>query len=444
MFPLKVKELGFFLNQEKFSERMISGVCIDSRNLKPGDLFFALPGARLDGHAFLREAASKGAGGAVVSCNYLGEDFGLELFTVEDVLGTLHELTRLSITMHHPKIIGITGSLGKTTTKDFTTALLRSSFTVSSSAGNENGQLGLPLTVLNRKGKEDILVLEMGMTEKGHLSKLVQLAPPSIAVVTSVALVHACNFENLAGIAEAKAEIFSHPDTKVGIYNALMPHSSVIHQTGACKKISFACEDPSADYSLKYENGQMTIFHFGRQVMEATWGLQGHHNVQNCLAAMTVAHQCGMGWEEIKQSLAKLTLPAMRLQHVERKGIHFINDAYNANQDSMCAALRSLPDPGPGKRRIAVLGDMRELGRFSEECHKEVGKFALDHIDRLFCLGEGCKPIVNCWNKANRPVDLFSTRAELVARLRSEVEQGDVVLLKGSRAHALWLVLEEF
>lgn len=444
MFPVKVKELGTILEQENFSDRVISGASIDSRNTKPGDLFFALPGARLDGHAFLREAALKGAVAAIVSNNYIGEDAGLDLFRVGDVLFVLQDLARRFLSVDRPTVVAITGSLGKTTTKDFTAALLRKKFQVDCSEGNANGQLGLPLTLLNRKRKAEVIVLEMGMTERGQIAKLVQIAPPDIAAITTVALVHACNFENLEDIARAKAEIFSHPQTRLGIYNSAMPHAEVAKNAGCCKKLSFSYPFGEADYSLGMSEEEAIIFHLSKPVMKTSWQLAGLHNLQNYLTAVSIAHQMGLSWEEIKAGTAHLVLPSMRLQSIEKKGVVFINDAYNASENSVKAALASLPCPAPGRRRIAVLGEMRELGRFSEECHKNVGQFALNHVDSLFCLGELCNPMASCWKHVNRPADLFLDRDELVSALRNEAEAGDVVLLKGSRVCELWKVIEEF
>lgn len=443
-FPLEVKDLGVYLNLPNHSRRVILNASIDSRKTKEGDLFFALAGNRLDGHLFLRDVAQKGAAAAIVSENYLGEDFGMHLFKVPNVRLTLQELARLSLDSHRAKVVGITGSLGKTTTKDFTTSLLKSKFLVNASEGTNNSQLTLPLTIINRKIKEEILVLEMGMSEEGELANLVRIAPPDIALITSVALVHACFFNDLEHIARAKAEIFSHPNTKVGIYNAHMPYSSIARELGNFQKISFDASGGAADYTISLKEGNLTIFYLGKAVGQTSWSIPGRHNLQNYLGAVAIAHQLGLSWEEICKETSKLVLPAMRLQRIEKNGILFINDAYNANQDSMCAALESLPAPKPGRKKIAVLGDMRELGKFSEECHKEVAKAALEYADRLFCLGEGCRPMVHCWKKANKPVDMVDSIEELIDKLRNEIEQGDVVLLKGSKVHALWQILEEF
>lgn len=234
-----LSEVGGILGLPKTGEAIVRGVAVDSRQIKPGDLFFALPGAKADGHTFLEEAAKKGAAGAVVHHSYNGADFGLPLIKSDDVLQTLQELARKKVESARPRIVGITGSLGKTTTKEFVTTLLKAKYRVAASPGNSNSQIGLPLAILNHSGEGDeILVLEMGMTHPGEIHKLVSIAPPEVAVVTKVALVHACNFESIEEIAHAKGEIFSHPLTKMGIYNKESDFGGMLSGSGKCAKRS--------------------------------------------------------------------------------------------------------------------------------------------------------------------------------------------------------------
>ena len=218
----------------------VTGFAVDSRLVKQGNLFFALKGAHVDGHQFLSAAAVNGAVAAVVNESYNGPDFGLLLIKVPDPLIALQELAKSVLQQRKSKIVAVTGSLGKTTTKDFITTLLKSKYSVSCSPGNSNSQIGLPLTILNHTdGAEDVLVLEMGMTHSGQIKQLLQIAPPDIAVMTTVALVHAGNFNSLEDIARAKAEVLTHPKTTLGV----IPHDVLLYDeirnTGTCQKISF-------------------------------------------------------------------------------------------------------------------------------------------------------------------------------------------------------------
>lgn len=434
MRSLTLSQVARILNCEGvFSSSLLQGYCIDSRALKTGELFFALKGEKVDGHDFLREVKQKGAFAAVISKEYRGDDYGLTLLCVEDPLHALQELAKNVLSHSSSRVVAITGSLGKTSTKEFTKTLLSTKYCVAASPGNSNSQVGVPLAILNHStGKEDILVLEMGMTAPGHISRLIQIAPPEVAVITTVALVHACYFESLEEIAKAKGEIFSHLTTQLGIVHRDIAHFADICQIGSCRKISFSTTSP-ADYQLE------TI-----KISLDSLPIPGKHNFHNLLAAIAVARYFNIEWEEIQQAIASLVLPDRRLQFVRHKDILFLNDSYNAAELSVKAALETLPPPQEKGRKIAVLGSMLELGKFSDGCHQRVGEFALGHVERMYCLGEECLPIYEIWKKAGRPVQLFKTRADLVGCLKNDLKALDVVLLKGSRAKELWKILEEF
>lgn len=425
-------------------ENSFSNIAVDTRLMAPNTLFFALPGANVDGHKFLKEAKEKGAVAAVVKKNYTGDNFGLPLLFVDDVLESLQTITREILLERKTKIVGVTGSLGKTTTKDFITALLRPKFRVSSTPGNSNSQIGIPLAILNHTtGEEDILVIEMGMTVPGNISKLLQIAPPDIAIITTVALVHACNFESLHAIAKTKAEILSHPKTRLGILDRGIENYEEIAKIGGCQKISFALDSQEADFSLQMAENSLIIRENGQDIVMDPIPVPGRHNLHNFLGASVVARQFGITWEEIRATLPALNLPERRLQFVQKHGALFVNDSYNASQNSMKAALECLPEPEKGGKKIAFLGEMLELGKFSEECHREVGLYALKYVDHLFCFGKECKTLFDVWKAKGRPVEWSMERADMVAALRKILTPGDVILLKGSRSKEVWKVLDE-
>lgn len=421
------------------------GACVDSRLVKPGDLFFACAGERCDGHTFLCQAAQKGAVAAVVSQAYGGEAFGLPLIRVDHPEKALQRLAKKFLAAAAPKVVAITGSMGKTTTKEFLGHLLASTYRVASTPGNYNSQLGMPLTILNQlSGDEDVIVLEMGMTMRGHIAALVEIAPPEIAVITGVALAHAENFDSLEAIALAKAEILSHPNTKVGIVDHRIGNYQQIASVSRCPLRSFAYGDDQADYTLISDGEGLLLMEDGAYRLHfEPLALPGEHNLHNFLAAAVAAKHCGVKWEAIREAAKTLSLPAQRLQIEEWQGITFVNDAYNALPIAVKAALDSLPLPKPGGRKIAVLSEMRELGAFSEQCHREVAKYALSRVDRLFCLGKECAPMHAIWSAMGRPIYWASELSELAEQLRSCIQTGDVILIKGSRTSGFSTLLEE-
>jgi UDP-N-acetylmuramoyl-tripeptide--D-alanyl-D-alanine ligase len=424
--------------------KLFSSVAVDSRLLKPNDVFFALRGAQVDGHEYLSQAAANGASCAVVSNSYVGSDYGLILLKVEDTLQALQTLTTKIINSRKVRIVAVTGSVGKTTTKDLITTLLKTKYRVASSPGNHNSQIGLPLTILNHtQGDEDVLVLEMGMTSAGHIANLVQIAPPDIAVVTMVALNHVVNFSALHEIAAAKAEIFSHPKTTLGILPRELADYTSMASIGTCPKLSFSLTATDADFTLRVEEGFLQVLQTGKkEAVLSPLTLPGKHNLHNFLAAIVVARHLHVNWEDIQSAIPQLALPERRLQHVEIDGVVYVNDSYNAVDVSVKVALDSLPTPKHGCKVVAVIGQMLELGKFSEKCHQDVGEYALSRVDNMICLGKECEPIYSCWTKSQRSIKWCMKLDDVVSELQQQVQPGDVVLLKGSRANQLWRVLD--
>lgn len=444
MQPKSIKEIAHHIGSETSNEVKVFGTAVDSRLVGPGDLFFALPGAQTDGHLFLADVASKGALAAVVNSDYQGPNYGLILLKSSDVLRALQNLSKAYLSESKAKVVAVTGSLGKTTTKEFIANLLRSKYKVSASPGNSNSQIGLPLSILNHtKLDDDILIFEMGMTERGQISKLIEIAPPVVSVVTMVALVHACYFDSIEDIAHAKAEVFAHPLTKLGIYPKERDYGCALSQTGSCQKFSFSTIHSDADFYL-HASKEMSIkdnLHCSSTM--PLLHLPGDHNRHNFLAAVAVARSFGLSFEEIQDSVKTLILPERRLQIIEKFGAIFVNDSYNASELSMKAALNSLPTPKAGRKKIAVFGGMVELGKFSDQCHRAVGEYALNHVDLMLCFGNDCLPIYECWHSVGRPVVWTKDRQGTVEALRTHLEAGDVVLLKGSRLKGVWKVLDE-
>lgn len=440
-----VAEMARLMHCTSDSQNTVNMVCIDSRLLSANDVYFALPGDKVDGHTFLKDIAEKGASAAVVLQNYSGPDYGLPLIRSRDVLASLQLLAKVVHQIRKPRVVAVTGSIGKTTTKEFITTLLREKYRVGCSPGNSNSQVGLPLTLLNHvRADDEILVLEMGMTHPGNILNLLKIAPPEIAVLTTVQLVHAVNFESINDIAHAKAEIFTHPNTRLGILNRDIPIYDEISCVGTCNKLSFSVTNKDSDYFLHAVDNELFVDLYNESTQIGIMPIPGDHFRLNLLAAVVVARSLNMSWDEIRRGMTKLELPERRMQFIEKNGILFVNDSYNAAELSLKAALKNLPNPKNGGRKIGVIGEMFELGKYSEGCHKAVGEYALDLVDSLICMGKGCQPIVDVWQKKGKKVELFSQRAPVIEALRKEAKAGDVVLLKGSRGNQLWKVLEEF
>lgn len=413
-------EVGRFFGLAEAPSIPFKKISVDSRHLEAGDLFFALPGDKVDGHAFLEEVKERGAVAAVVRKDF-HTSCELPLLRVEDTLSALQLLATAALRRSKTKVIAITGSVGKTTTKEMLGTLLEKRFKTVRSPRNYNSQIGLPLSILNHTtGDEDYLVQEMGMTGPGQITGLIKIAPPTIAVLTHIALVHAAFFPSLEDIARAKAEIFLHPSTQLALYPETIACRGLIEYQGNCVKKPVSMVDHYPDLPFP-----------------------GEHLKQNFLLAAAVARECGLSDAEIIERIPFLQLPEKRQERIEKLGITFVNDSYNASAPSIIAAFKALPAPKANGKRIAVIGEMLELGQFSKDCHREVGESALKHVDLMLCLGEGCRPIVDAWQSKGRPVHYFDDRAALVVQLKKLMHSGDVVLLKGSNGKQLWKVLEE-
>jgi UDP-N-acetylmuramoyl-tripeptide--D-alanyl-D-alanine ligase len=445
MKPIPFNALAKLLELHHHDQTLVRGVCIDSRTVQPGDLFFALPGCKTDGHNFIQEAVSKGAMGAIVREDYHDQRLAIPLLRVPNVLAALQDFAQKSLVKRKSKVIAITGSLGKTTTKGFIATLLRTTYRIFASPLSFNSQVTVPLSILLADENEEYLVLEMGMSHEGNLKNLISIAPPHIALLTTVAVQHACNFsDGLEGISREKATIFTHPKTELGILHHDILHYKEILATGSCLKKTFSSTTPEADYFIEVVNKEVRIHVKGEALYAIPLVLPLHVHYQNFLAAVVLARSLEIPWPLIREVAPFLKLPPMRFEKIERGGILFINDAYNANPDSVKAALESLPTPLPGGKVIAVLSEMDALGMYTESGHKQVAEAALKVADYLLCLGSRCETMREIWVRANKPVELFESRTHLESALKRVAKPGDVVLLKGARSYALDQLLDAF
>jgi UDP-N-acetylmuramoyl-tripeptide--D-alanyl-D-alanine ligase len=440
-----IRAIAQELGQAVESGREVSGFRFDSRQVEPGELFFALGGKRRDGHEFLEEVKARGAVGAVVSRSYRGPDWGLELIRVDDVKEALQSLARQKLAAQRPIVVGVTGSVGKTTTKDFIAALLEAKYRVGKTEGSYNSQLSLPITLLNFRGDEEVLVLEMGMSQPGEIGRLVSIAPPDIGVLTKVALAHVEAFaDGILGIAREKGTIFSHSRTRHAIFDHRFHEYPEQIAAIAGHKISFSLEAREADYLLSPEEGW--VDERGVRAYQFHLPFRELHIQHNFIAAAAVARLLKLEWDEINRQLPLMKTPRMRFEQFERAGVLLINDAYNANPESMKAALRSFPEPKAGGKRIAVLGTMVELGALSRSEHEEVGRLAQQRVDCLLTYGDEARVLSTAFGESKKQAEHFENREELTRRLKELMRPGDVVLVKASRAmqlESIFAALEE-
>lgn len=430
--------MDFNLLRQKIKEKQVSGCAIDSRLVRENEVFFALTGEKVDGHNFLYDVAQKKAAAAVVARHYEGPSFGLTLVRVDHVLSALQELAQSVFSERKTRVIGVTASVGKTTTKEFIATLLEGKFPVAKTPGTYNSQATFPLCVLNSSGDEEIYVMEMGMSLPGEISRLVQMAPPEIVFIGKLALSHAAFFpDGLEGIAKAKAEILSHPRTSLAIVHEETYSFAPFRQA----QIQTVCYGGSSPYQLESFGEFSRVIERGAPSPHFTLPFAASHLRENFLGAVAIARSLGMSWDEIIPQIGKLKTIGRRFERVDRDGIVFINDSYNANPTSMRAAIENLPDASSG-RKIGVLGEMRELGSFSVSSHREIGQLAREHFDQILCFGVECSPLVEAFAQSGKPSELFSDLSLLKKELFSLVRPGDVVLIKGSNSKCMWTLLE--
>ena len=420
----------------------IDNVCIDSRKLKADDMFFAIIGERFDGHSFLDEAVNKGAKALIVDRSIKAYP-KVSIIRVKDTTEALQNLAHYNrMRYDNLKIIGVTGSVGKTTTKDMISWVLKQKYNVLKSQGNFNNHYGLPLSLLSLKGDEDFAVLEMAMSNIGEISRLAEIARPEIGVVTNVGPAHLKNLDNVANVAEAKKELIEGlPENGLAILNYDNEYVRKMNTAFKGKEVIYYGLDSSADIYAneiftdeKNKNINFTV-NYKNKKMKITLNKPGRHNIYNALAAIALARKLNIEWDIIKESFTNLNFSSLRLDIKEGKDFNVINDTYNANPLSMKAAIDVLMDIHQ-ERTIAVLGDMLELGPQKEEAHFEVGRYLAENgVDILITVGELAEIIANGAEEIMKKNKIFKVKSnqEAYKLLKELLNKGDCILVKGSR-----------
>jgi UDP-N-acetylmuramoyl-tripeptide--D-alanyl-D-alanine ligase len=426
--------------------RPFARAVVDSRQARPGDLFAALRGERVDGNDFVADALARGAAGALVERMPVDVPADRVLYQVGDTLPALHRLAGWCWRRQPLPALEITGTVGKTSTKEVAARVFGRRYRVLMSEGGLNGDIGFPLALLRREPEHEFAVLELGMHYRGEISLQCELAPPRYGIVTNVGYTHMERLGSLENIVLAKRELVEHvpPDGAVAL-NGDDPLVMGMRPAARARVLVYGaaegCDVYGGDVESRGREGIAFTLHYGGRAVRVRTPLVGPHNVYTCLATAAIALADGFTVDETAEALAHVENP-LRLKFVEGpNGSLLIDDTYNASPASMAAALRVLAEQ-PAARRIAVLGDMLELGAVEEARHRELGRDAAGVAAVLFTVGPRARWIAEAARAAGAPdVREFTSKEGLAEALRAELRPGDALLLKGSRGLALETVV---
>ncbi len=418
---------------------LLKGVSIDTRTLEPGELFVAIKGDRFDGHDFLEEALERGAKGILVSKKYKGsppED--VLVIKVKNTTKALGVLARYYRQKLPARVVAITGTNGKTTTKDMLQQILSPNVSMVSSPGNFNNHIGVPLSIFQMEPYHDLAVIEMGTNSAGEILRLSWIVQPDIGVITNISEAHLEGLGDIEGVAKEKSGLLENltPGGTL-IFNADDFWCKMIAKGFPGRKMSFGIHEPANIRCRDLEGVKERLtFHVNdRHAVEIP--SLGIHNVYNALAALTVCYELGFNLAELAEGLKKFEAPPMRMEKHRVKGVTIIMDAYNANPLSMKMALdeySSIKVPG---RRFFVCGDMAELGVESPRLHRELGRvIAKSDVNFLLATGEHAGTVARAAKKGGLPgekVMVFGMDNGLCEFAVAKLKKGDAVLIKGSR-----------
>jgi UDP-N-acetylmuramoyl-tripeptide--D-alanyl-D-alanine ligase len=453
MNPLKVSQIAQFAGATLSSGDgtvLINKVSTDSRTIKPGELFVALHGENFEGHDFVEASAKAGATGALVDLNWAGSiPNNFLLLRATDTLQAYQMLAanyRRSLTL---KVLAITGSNGKTSTKDFAASVLARKFRVTKTEGNFNNHVGLPRTMLEATSGDEIAVWELGMNHPGEIAALAKIAASDAAIITNIGVAHIEFMGSREAIAAEKGALAEaiEPEGTV-ILNADDPFTQGIAARSRARVVlagTTAGAVRAIEIRQSADGSEFTIVE-GAHRCRAQLPVAGSHMVQNALLAVAAGRAFGLSIEECAAGLAAAPLTKARLQIKQIGGVQFLDDSYNANPDSMKAALRTLVELDADGKRIAVLGEMRELGSESERGHREVGETAATlEVNQLITIGDTAEFIAEGARMAGLQKVLSARSTAEAANLLGEIARpGDLVLIKGSRAARTEEVIEKF
>lgn len=448
----KLTEMMTVINEvDQFEQVEISGVSIDSRKIEKGNLFVPFKGAHSDGHQFVEAAIQDGAAAALWQKDVPNPPVGLPILIVEDTLEALQQLSRSYRNELKVKVVGITGSNGKTTTKDMTANLLSLSYKVQKTEGNFNNHIGLPLTLLRLEEDTDIAVVEMGMSALGEIEFLSKLAKPDVVIVTNIGESHLQDLGSRENIAKAKLEIISGiNENGLIVYNGDEPllRKGLSDYVGSAELQTFGRSNENTLYPVSIvQKDDGSTFTMNKGAGEFHLPVLGTHNILNALGSMLIANYFDVPFEKMNEGFAQLKLTSMRMELVSgTKGEKIINDAYNASPTSMRAAIDLVTTLSGYEKKILVLGDMLELGPNEENFHFEIGSGVnKEAIDYVFTYGklaqfiaEGAKSVL-----PEDRVKAYEDKTDLISELKQYTDDKTLLLVKASRGMRLEEVVHE-
>ncbi|MDD5686218.1 MAG: UDP-N-acetylmuramoyl-tripeptide--D-alanyl-D-alanine ligase [Elusimicrobia bacterium] len=430
------------------------GVSIDSRTTEKGDIFFAIKGEKYDGHDYIYDAIfKKGAIAAVVSRTpdfmsdkhkRIGKNPQLPVIIVKDTLLALQEFAKYYREIFNPKTIGITGSNGKTTTKNILASIISQKHSVLSTQGNFNNHIGLPLTLFKLNKNHKYCVLEMGANHKGEIARLCEIANPTCGIITNIGFAHIGNFGSLRGILNAKMELFNYlGKNDIAVVNNDDELISLAAKSLKCNKITFGINSKSdimaSDFILKADKTNFNI-KIDNRITKVEIPVPGMFNVYNALAATGCAVSLKISVQDIVNGLKNFIPQGMRMEMVKlENGVIVVNDSYNANPTSMHNAIENFSKIFYNKRKVLVLGDMLELGNYGEREHEKIGEFIFKNklADVVYTVGKLAKSIADSSNGI-----WFKNKNELSKYLKINLKKGDAVFFKASRGAGIEEVIK--
>jgi UDP-N-acetylmuramoyl-tripeptide--D-alanyl-D-alanine ligase len=450
MRPISLQTLADFCGGRLLQgdgQRLVAQISTDSRRITQGDVFVALKGDRFDAHDYASQVSAAGASALIISQPVVG--VSCALIEVPDTLLALQNLARAYRAWHQPLVVALTGSNGKTSTKDLTTAILSRHFPLFATQGNLNNHIGLPLTLLSLRDEHSCAITEMGMNHPGEIKTLVDIARPDAAILTNVGHAHIEHLGSHENIAWEKATLPANiPASGHVVLNANDDYTPRIARLCQARVLTagIGCGDVSAQDLVPSPSGTTFTLDFAGTRVAASLPLLGRHMVGNAALAAAMGWTLGMQPDAIADALNTAVLSGGRLEPKTINGIHFLDDSYNANPDSMIAGLQTLAET-TATRRFAVLGAMGELGPHAAAGHTQVGEFAASlDLDGVFTVGTSDAALISDAASAttSSAVAHFPDHAACAAYLREILSPGDLVLLKGSRSAAMEKILTLF
>lgn len=439
--------------------RPFRGVSINSRTVAKGELFVCIKGDRFDGHDFLADVIEKKVGGIILSdpeklpSKPIRSEEGPFVINVQDTLKALQDLASFQRKRFPFQVVAVTGTNGKSTTKEMIASILETKFKTLKTQGNLNNHIGLPLTLLKREPSHEMGVLELGMSAAGEIKRLAEIAQPDIGVITNISEGHLVQLKSLEDIQSAKGELFDALTEKsTAIVNADDPLVLELARSLRAKTVTFGIDQPADVRASEIENKDNSGFQFKVSLFDKTLSVRlpylGYCNIYNALAALATGYSLGIKEDAMTRGLENYQRMSQRNEQIQHKGIDLINDAYNANPRSMTEALKTLDNFKTQGRRIFVIGDMLELGDRSIAAHQKLGEeIAASKTNILIALGElASLSAKGAQALAGEKIQILelASHQEAAEFLTQETVSGDCVMFKGSRGAAMEKVLQIF